>query len=411
MEVVNKKNIGRRNFLGSLSKATLFSTVGLAPGHLFAKDENTDSEQPETGHVFLTNPYLQVLSSSEMSIRWITNKPSYSWVEFGEGDLINQKKHRINNGFVTAYNCVHEIILNQLVPGKQYSYRVASKEILDFQPYKLTYGETIYSKQHTISAPDPAAKEVSCLVLNDIHDRPQSFGQLLKLNGEDPFDFMFLNGDMFDYQTDEKQLRDHLLVPCTEHFASNKPFMFVRGNHETRGKFARNLPDYFTNPGNQYFTFGYGPIFGIALDTGEDKEDTHPVYAGLADFDAFREKQAAWLEKQMQSKEYKRAKYRVVFMHIPPFYSGDWHGTMHCRKLFSPLFDKYKVDLVISGHTHVCGVHPPTREHAYPIVIGGGPKDGTRTLIKIKANQQTLDLRMIRDNAVEAGAYTIKARH
>ena len=410
MDTSKTKGFDRRKFLGSFSKAAALSTLSVSPLSLLAKAQGSTSRPSEGEHVFLTQPYLQAVSATEMSIRWITQKPSYSWVEITEGGVV-RKVHGVTDGLVTAYNRIHEVVISGLTPGKKYSYRVASKEITDFQPYKVSYGETLYSSEFSFTTANPLAREASWLILNDIHDRPASFAHLLKLNGEDPYDFVFLNGDMFDYQTDEKQVIDHLLTPCTENFASRKPLMFVRGNHETRGKFARNLKDYFTNPGNHYFTFQYGPVFAIALDTGEDKEDTHPVYAGIVDFDSFREQQALWLEKQLQSPACKKAKYRVVFMHIPPFYSGDAHGTLHCRKLFSPLFDKYKVDLVISGHTHRYGVHPPSAgNHSYPIIIGGGPTEGKRTLIKVKAGQQQLDLQMLGDDGTEVGTYQIKSK-
>jgi hypothetical protein len=95
-------------------------------------------------------------------------------------------------------------------------------------------------------------------------------------------------------------------------------------------------------------------------------------------------------------------------MHIPPFYSNEVHGSVHSRKLFSPLFEKYKVDLVVSGHTHVYGVHPPVEgQHSYPIIIGGGPAPGTRTLIKINASNQQLKLQMLDDAGKEVGSYKI----
>ena len=98
-------------------------------------------------------------------------------------------------------------------------------------------------------------------------------------------------------------------------------------------------------------------------------------------------------------------------MHIPHFYSGDWHGTLHCRELFAPLFDKYKVDMVISGHTHKFGVFPPEKgKHNYPIIIGGGPKDGNRTLIKVKATHQELSLKMLKDDGSEVGNYLVKRK-
>lgn len=404
------KAVNRRNFLGTVSKVTAFVSINFSPLAVFANKEKPVPKPRAGEHVFLAPPYLQMLGPDRMSIRWITNQPSYGWVEYGENGSTDKKAHFVTNGLVNAYNRVHEVVLEGLLPGKTYLYRVASKEIKEFQPYKLTYGETINSEVHSFSTLEPYTKEVSWLVLNDIHDRPASFGHLLNLNGNDPYDFVFLNGDMFDYQTDEKQIIDHLLAPCAACFASKKPLLFVRGNHETRGKYARHLKDYFSSPGGEYFAFQAGPVFAIALDTGEDKEDSHPVYAGIVDFDAYRQQQAVWLEKQMQTRAFKKAKFRVVMMHIPPFYSGEGHGTLHCRNLFSPLFNKNKVDLVIAGHTHRYGVHKPAPgEHNYPIIIGGGPKEGSRTLIKVKAGQHHLRVQMLDDKGTEVGSYELTA--
>ncbi len=66
---------------------------------------------------------------------------------------------------------------------------------------------------------------------------------------KDPYDFVFFNGDMFDYQEDEQQIIDHLLIPpATQPSHPRKPFIFTRGNHETRGKFRRELGNYFDGP-------------------------------------------------------------------------------------------------------------------------------------------------------------------
>lgn len=404
--------LNRRNFLGSITRATALGTAALTPFGALAKEAATAPATAEAEHVFLAKPYLQAMTANSMTIRWITARPCYSWVEYGEqGTVLDKKAHAVTDGLVNAYNRVHEVVIEGLQPGKTYGYRVVSKDIKEFQPYKLTYGDTIQSDTYSFNTINPAVKEVSWLILNDIHDRPASFGHLMGLNKDNPYDFVFLNGDMFDYQTDEQQIIDHLLTPCTAAFASNKPLLFVRGNHETRGKYARNLKDYFSNPGGQYFSFQWGPVFAIALDTGEDKEDNTPVYAGIVDFDAYRIKQAAWLETQLQSKAYKKAKYRVVMMHIPPHYSGKGHGALHCREMFSPLFDKYKVDIVISGHTHTYGVHPPVAgQHNYPLIIGGGPNEGKRTLIRVKADQQKLSLQMLKDDGTEVGKYEILAK-
>ena len=404
------KDNNRRAFLKDVAKASaLTATVGLSSTtQLFADNKSSLPTLNENTHGFLTLPYLQNLTSNSVDVMFITNNKAYSWIEFGEKTLA-QKAHTVADGFVTSYNRVNRIQLNNLKPNTEYKYKVISKEIIQFEPYELKYGAKITSNEFSFKTPEINQKEISCVIFNDIHDRPHSFGELLHVNKNRPFDFVLLNGDMFDYEEDEAQVIKNLLVPCANLFANSKPYIMLRGNHETRGKFRGELKNYFSYPTNEYFyAFKKGPVHFTLLDTGEDKPDDAEVYAGIVDFDAFREKQALWLKKEMQKPEYINAKYKVVFMHIPPFHSGDWHGTLHCRKVFSPLFEKHKVDLVISGHTHRHGVHKPNSEHSYPIVIGGGPKKGSRTITNLLANDKKLEIKMIDDSGKQVGAYVIK---
>ncbi|WP_234734355.1 purple acid phosphatase family protein [Tellurirhabdus bombi] len=400
----------RRRFLKNLGAVGTLGSV--LPPAVLAAQPTLQSPSAEKGHVFLSEPYLQQPAPDSMTVMWIANLPSYSWVEYGETSALGTKAHRSTDGIIDAYNRINQIKLNHLKPATKYYYRVFSKEIAEFKPYKLTYGNTIESDTYSFTTPAVSPQAVRCLIMNDVHDRPETITHLLSLKGNDPVDFVFFNGDMFDYQTDEQQIIDHMLAPCSAGFAREIPFMFVRGNHETRGKYRSELQHYFGNPqGRQYFSYTWGPVHFTVIDTGEDKPDAEPVYAGIVDFDGYRAEQARWVDQVMQSKEFKKATYRVVLMHIPTFYHNGWHGPTHCQQLFTPLFNKHKVDLCISGHTHKYGVHEPVAgQHAYPIVIGGGSKDGSRTLIKLKADAKRLNLSMLRDDGQEVGAYQIAAK-
>lgn len=408
-----EKSTNRRAFLQSaagLGATGVFKN--LLPDSLSENNSLSQPPDPAKGHVFLSEPYLQYSGPGSMTVMWIANVPAYSWVEYGEEPSLGKKAHSVTNGLIDAYNRINRITLSGLKPGTTYQYRVCSKEITEFKPYKLTYGQTIESPIFRFTTPNEQADSVSCLIMNDIHDRPESITHLLSLKGNDPFDFVFFNGDLFDWQTDEQQIIDHMLVPCSAGFAKEIPFLYVRGNHETRGKYRSELHQYFSNPqGKQYFSYTWGPVHFTVLDTGEDKPDSEPVYAGIVDFDAYREEQARWVDEVMQRSAFKKAKFRVVLMHIPTYYHNNWHGPMHCQKLFTPLFNQYKVDLCISGHTHQYGVHEPVMsQHTYPIIIGGGSKDGSRTLIKVKATKKDLQLTMLLDDGKEVGTYHLTAK-
>ncbi|MNL85833.1 hypothetical protein D3C87_2142990 [compost metagenome] len=51
--------------------------------------------------------------------------------------------------------------------------------------------------------------------------------------------------------------------------------------------------------------------------------------------------------------------------------------------------------------------HDADATHNYPIVIGGGPLEGNRTLIKVRATKKELNLKMIRDDGQVVGKYDI----
>ncbi|MES2417788.1 MAG: metallophosphoesterase [Bacteroidota bacterium] len=393
----------RRSFLKS--SLALGAVTLLAPSKAIAA-----MPAHEDSFKIIAGPCLQTSFKNTMSIIWLTNKNAASWVEYGT-DPTNLDKNAYGKSEIglKPIGRINTIKLEQLQPGTKYYYRVVSKEIKDFQPYKLTYGEVVSTNITYFTNLDIAKDEVSFLMLNDIHDRPKSIPHLLDLDKEQKNDFIFFNGDIFDYQTDEQQIIDHFLQPCTEAFAKNIPFVYVRGNHETRGKYCREFPQYFENVGYDAFTLG--PVRFVILDTGEDKEDTHPVYAGIVDFDAYRVQQAELLKAEIASKAFKKAPFRVVFMHIPPRFSGDWHGPLHCTKVFEPLLNQGKVDLVLSGHTHKYMIHQPNKAgNSYPLIIGGGPKEGSRTLTKITANQNELKVLMLDDSGKEVGHYTAKRK-
>ena len=265
-----------------------------------------------------------------------------------------------------------------------------------------------------LSFKTPAAneEEVKFVVFNDIHDRPQIIPQLLYRHGYTgnirDYDFVVFNGDCFDWVTEEQQLIDHLIKPTTDIFSNEFPFILTQGNHECRGGFSRHIPEYFAYPENKfYYAFTRGPVRFVILDSGEDKTDDSVEYGGLAAFDRYRENQAKWLEKEVASEEFKKADFRIVLIHISPYHSGDWHGTLHCQKVFGPILNKAKIDIQISGHTHRYMTHDADATHNYPIVIGGGPIEGNRTLIKVRVTKKELNLKMIRDDGEVVGKFQI----
>lgn len=400
--------INRRKFVASLG--IIGAASSLSPLSSYAAEPQSDLLAE---NLMKCKPYLQAATPNSMTIRWITTSKCYSWVEYGESeDSLDKKAHQVTEGMVDANTTLQDITLRNLQPDRKYFYKVISKRIEKFTAGKVSYAETEASKVYSFKTYAHNANTVQFAVFNDIHDRPESFPVLSKYKAPGDLDFVLLNGDMFNSLKDgESQIVDHLLNPIADLFATQTPFIFARGNHEARGEYARQLPGYINGQEHKfYYSFQLGPMYVIMLDSGEDKEDDNPAYGGIIQFDDYRMEQKAWLEKEVQKKEFREAKHKVVFVHIPPFYTANKmaHGTVSCRNHWVPILNKAKIGLMICGHTHVYGIHPAVKDlHDFPIVIGGGPQDGKRTIINVQADQKQLKLNMIDDNGKNVGSLTL----
>jgi hypothetical protein len=206
-----KKSFPRRKFLTGLMQATGISMGVMLPdwvqaqvepkegASLNGQDNETQSPMlsPNASGNFLAKPYVQFMGNHQLCIRFITQYPSYGWVEWSDEQGKEQKIHRVTDGMVEANEYLHQFTLPNLKGKKKIRYKVFAQKIEEFQPYKLTFGETESLGPFELQYPQQEASEASWLVLNDIHDRPNSFAELLALVPHKKWDYVFLNGDMF----------------------------------------------------------------------------------------------------------------------------------------------------------------------------------------------------------------------
>lgn len=347
-------------------------------------------------------PYLQDPQPTSMIIRWVACKHTYSYLEYYESDNAQDLKqvYPLSDGMVEAYAIHCKVLLADLHPKTVYHYRIIVCEILEHEPYHFEFGQKTMTAFFTFQtwAEDPDV--LTLLMLNDLHDRPASFEELLALNGKRPFDLVLLAGDLFNYLNRKKQIEEHFLRPAVASFASSTPFIFARGNHECRGRYARELPKYLSNPSSRYyFSLSVGALRLIVLDSGEDKEDDYFEYGGLNCFDAYRMQQAEWLRSEVATDAFQKARFRIVLIHMPIYHGGEKHGNLDCRQLFGPLLKDAGIDLMLSGHTHRYAYHRAEPDlFPYPILIGGGQRDGSRTLIRITIEGSELRYTMMKED-------------
>lgn len=86
--------------------------------------------------------------------------------------------------------------------------------------------------------------------------------------------------------------------------------------------------------------------------------------------------QAAWLDKVLAESD---KMWTIITFHHPIFSSKDGRDNTEFRKVFRPIFDKYKVDLVLQGHDHTYG-----RGNNIPVGLTNTAKDaGTMYVVSV----------------------------
>ena len=320
-------------------------------------------------------PYIQNVTEEGAEIFFTTSQRAAAWVEvYADGWEAPRRYCNIDAGLIDAYDTRHAVEISGLDAGCSYRYRIVAREMKEFRPYRITYGDSIATQWEKFSTLPLKIEKSRFVVINDGHDNADKVRSLLNLSQLKDANAVIYLGDMISYfENDEAPYKGFIDV-SVELFARNKPFIAVRGNHETRGNLARRYKEYVGRPNGRFYNiFYFGNTALIVLDTGEDKPDSHPVYGGINDFDSYRREQALWLQQEIKSKRFRKCTNRIVLMHIPPFVTGDHGSENHAEnelvELFTPIFNKAKIDLVLSGHTHRHYSIEPDGKRQFPIVI------------------------------------------
>ena len=368
---------------------------------------------------FSHGPYLQELTPTGVTFVFTTSDKGFSWVELRSPEGEITRHYAVKDGLRDAYNTFCTIRTDSLRPATAYDYRLCSKRIDDFQPYRVTFGDSIVSRWYAFRTPDPRSEECSFVALSDMHGDSAKLARLLALAGVESADRIFYVGDMMNYYDDEAVPFRGFIDKSVELFASERPFVLVRGNHETRGNKAREYARYAPSTnGTFYGAFREGDVMFVVLDCGEDKPDDFPVYAGLNDFDSYRSEQARWFAELIRSKEYRTARWHVVMNHFPPVSRmkpdhPERHGVQQITDEFLPLFNRASIDLMVSGHTHRYELIQPTEEKLrVPMIVDAPEKPfdappsagdilfpvmfiGTGTVVRVDVSGRTMRVRAL----------------
>lgn len=344
-------------------------------------------------------PWICDMDSTGTTIVWVTDVPGMSWVEIAPDSAdhfygrARQRYYDVLAGRKVLTDSVHRVRIEGLKPDTKYRYRVFTQEVAEWRYDDwVTLGKTACTdvwrgKPHEFKTFPAKPREVTFLVLNDIHERAQFMKDLCKNVDFKKLDFVLLNGDMSNRLRNQQHMMEAYLDTCVRMFATHTPLFFNRGNHELRGQFADYLYRYFpTNNGKYYRLQHVAGIDFLFIDTGEDKPDEDIEYSGIVNYDQYREEEARWLRGLRESKQVGKHPL-IVFSHIPPTLQK-WHGPYHLQKTLMPELNKMNVSVMLSAHLHAFGYQEPNEVINFPNLVNS---NNTYLLCRIANGRMEVD--------------------
>ncbi|WP_254508027.1 FN3 domain-containing metallophosphoesterase family protein [Anatilimnocola floriformis] len=392
----------RRDFLVGTAAATLTPL-------LVSETAAQTTDAPADAKLYI-QPYLQNPTADAMTICFAALAADDVRVRWGKDKTALTETARLTSSAIPKVTWrVWKARLEKLNAAQTYYYRVDYRE----------NGEERSSEIYTFTPFDPQGKEVRAVIYNDVHDRIATAEALVKLVKPSDFEFSILLGDMWNDPSVANNARQALvnLEAYVRLFdGSNKPMLFIRGNHDVRGSFAGQLSHLVDFPGSDpaapfaeqkaYFDFLLGPCWFIAPDSGEDGSKKMEL------FQPYRQQQTEWLTGLFANSSERSATWRILLTHIPLYYRGFWDAA-HSRDLWEPVLRGAKIDLCISGHIHKYDLIAKDKEivhvvdktkpdettirHTPPFatVIGGGPSLPEATVTFFTASEKQLRVRAL----------------
>ncbi len=346
--------------------------------------------------IIYRKPYLQNPGSDAITVMFQTNVMAHAWLEIGTDTLDMERVRTLSAGQAICHDVEHKIGLDRLTPGTRYYYRACANEILDYRSYRKVLGDTAVTPFYSFVLPETKAKDVTVLVLNDLHDNLRTIESMSRLCSGIPHDMVILNGDCLP-EPDSREDALSRLHDLNEAFGgSSKPIVHIRGNHEIRNAYSAGMPSLFDNPGGKtYGAFSWGDTRFVILDCGEDKPDDHWVYYGLNDFSRLRAEQSDWLKSEIACSEFLNSKRRILLHHVPVWGNTDEYRP--CTNLWAPILKDAGFDIDLTAHTHEYRFHPEGSCDAnpMPVVVGGGPKIDEATMIVLERHGDDVTVRVL----------------
>ena len=325
----------------------------------------------------MRDPYLQQVTANGAVVVWTTRQPGAASVRYGAGGGAPTTVSAQTEVFTAAQTGLafdfyqHQARLTGLSPSTRYTYDVLMANV------DVTPGQDAFT-----TAPTTGTGTVRFIAFGDSGVGSTAQRQLALRMADDPFDLAIHTGDVAYGSANTTgggsyAQYDDWVFGVYGPWLRSHPIFPTIGNHDEEIGFARAYRDVFVLPENgvsstypdhaeRYYSFDYGPVHFVVLDT--ELAFTDP---------ARRQVQLAWLEADLSSTN---QPWKIVSVHKPAYSASTGHGSeLSVRQAFSPVFERHGVQLVIDGDDHNYERTVPLREFeanggavTYVVTGGGG---------------------------------------
>jgi len=156
--------------------------------------------------------------------------------------------------------------------------------------------------------------------------------QLFRFHQKFRFNFVILLGDNIYGGKSPRDMQKKFETPYKPLLDAGVQFYASIGNHDDRDQ---RLYKYFGMNGQEYYSFKKENVRFFALESGY-----------------MDPRQLEWLDKELAKSG--ADEWKICFFHHPLYSSARAHGSStELRAILEPVFLKYGVDVVFSGHDHV----------------------------------------------------------
>ncbi len=275
-----------------------------------------------TAQEITKGPWLAKPAPRSITIRWETDIRGDYTLTYGTRKPAGKSLPAVLLGQHHG-KWLYEATPERLTPGKEYFYSIRSR---DHALAQATFRTT------------PAGAPLLFAVMGDSRSKPEVFSSVIRLINRAGPAVVVANGDLVAKGGNEWQWQDQFFTPAAA-LLDHVPFLSAVGDHESDpvdGDHAALFTGYLY-PGRDslhlWFSRDVGEAHFVFLDW------RYPYDSAMV----------RWFEKDMKNTS---QPWKFVVMHRPPYNLGGHHSSWG-KKLWPRLFEKYHVDVVFSGHSHL----------------------------------------------------------